>query len=230
MSSAPLVSDWFRLEDYACVSSFGLAEWYVALDIRLGYDIGGEETRRDDLNEFWREYLSRTRPTNVTKLLASDEYRSIFEPSQAVEEVPLDDFHRDEKVAEIRKYMILLGKRMLLIDRAASDRMILKEFREWLGAHRASDPLPIRHKGETRITEGHLHSWHNYKVLACFDLDYWAKVFHRRPVPYEQLCNIAFDPTYPGNSKEWGREARRKTKEAMLSLQTLRLQIPGGMK
>ncbi len=80
MNSAPSVTDWFQLEDYACVSSFGLAEWYVALDIRLAYDMGGEPTQHDDRHEFWREYLSRTRPTNVKKLLASDAFQWDFEP------------------------------------------------------------------------------------------------------------------------------------------------------
>ena len=75
-----------------------------------------------------------------------------------------------------------------------------------------------------------MRSWHNYRVLACFDLDYWAKVFRKKPVPFEQLCKIVFDPMYQGNSKEWGREARRKKEQAMLSLQTLRLQILGGTK
>ena len=228
--SHPEIDDWFRTEDYACVSSFGPAEWFVALEVRLDYDMAREDMRRDDLNEFWREYLSRTRPTNVKNLLASDAIQWVFDPSQALEEVPLDDIRRDEKIAEVRRDMIWLGKRMLLIDPAASDHMILKEFRNWLSARRKCDPLPVRRKGETRITEIHLRSWHNYRVLACLDLDYWAKVFRRKPVSFEQLCSIVFDPTYPGNSKEWGREARRKQEQAMRSLPTLGMQIPGGIK
>ena len=228
--SHPEIDDWFRTEDYACVSSFGPAEWFVALEVRLDYDMAREDMRRDDLNEFWGEYLSRTRPTNVKNLLASDEFQWIFDPSQAVEEIPLDDFHRDEKATEIRTDMIWFGKRMLLIDPAASDHMILKEFRDWISAYRELDPLPIRRKGETRITDIHFRSWHDHRVLACFDIGYWANVFRIKPVSHEQLCGIAFDPAYPGNAKEWGRDARRKKEQAMLSLQTLGLQISGGTK
>jgi hypothetical protein len=61
----PDLDDWFRLDDYACVSSFGMAEWYIALEVRFDFLMRQEEKSTSDLKELWTRYLAQTRPNPI---------------------------------------------------------------------------------------------------------------------------------------------------------------------
>ncbi len=240
------IDDWFQLEDYACVSSFGARDWCLSLLVRFDYRESKKEQQSANPGAFWQEYLNQTRPKNVQSLLANDDYNWVCSGFDALKEIPLDDIRSVEAISDIsdltdipvntetikhiRDEMIWFGKRMLLIDLEAPDPDLRERFKEWLQKSRKASPLPVRRRGpksvNVQITEEHFHSWTNYNVLACFDLDYWAQVFRRSPITLEELC-YKINPNFGGNAKEWGVAARDKLDEALDSIPTLRFQISG---
>ena len=95
MSSAPLVPDWFRLEDYASASSFGARDWCLSLLVRFDYRDSRKEQRYTDLGVFWQEYLNQTRPKNVQSLLANEDYNWVCSGFDPLKEIPWDDFRSE---------------------------------------------------------------------------------------------------------------------------------------
>ena len=237
---------WFRLEDYACVSSFGMAEWFIALDVRFDFLMKQEEKSTSDLEELWDRYLVQTRPEGIKSDLANGKHNWVYQISNAIKEVTLEDFPREIKEFTLEdvstpennmwiiQRILLLGQRLLLVNLDSSDRVLMQEFKEWLRIVREQAPLPISRRGRkttnVEVTEQHLRSWTNYKVLACFDIDHWARVLQRSQIPHELLCEKLQGPHYEGNAKEWGREARRTLDTAVNSQIILMSQIPRGMK
>jgi hypothetical protein len=123
------------------------------------------------------------------------------------------------------------GTRILRVNPNTPDEALIQAFKEWLQQQRKFDPLPVvmpGHKGlNVRITDKHLKSWTEYKVLAVIDLDFCAKVFGVSNLSHEALCDLLLPPDCPlakedsPELRDWGREARRKAEEAKESIDLL---------
>ena len=87
---------------------------------------------------------------------------------------------------------------------------------------------PGRNAANVEVTYKHLEKWQNYNVLACFDLDFHAKVFNTKNLVHRVLCGL-IEPTLRGDPLEWGREARGAVAEALSCVDLLAYQIEDGV-
>ena len=93
--------------------------------------------------------------------------------------------------------------------------------------------MPITRRGpksvNVEVTENHFKTWHDYCVLACFDLDFFARIFEMKPLSHERLFDT-LNPGSDGKPKDWGVAARKALKEALGCVEILAYQIDGGAK
>jgi hypothetical protein len=115
--------------------------------------------------------------------------------------------------------------RILRVNPNTPDEALIQAFKEWLQELRKFDPLPVVRPGRkglnVRITDKHLKSWTEYKVLAVIDLDLCAAVFGVPKLSHEALCDLLLPPEKEVGPKDWGSEAREKAEEAKESIDLL---------
>ena len=238
------IEDWFNIENYARVNSFGAAEWSVSLNYRFTNQAGMEYRSFKSKDDYWERYISHANPENINKLFKDDEYNLVYGKVDSLVEVHEIAFECPEELQTIDGILrlpvnaqtaqfitdavIWRRQKVLLIDPEAPDTEIHREFEAWLAQLRNERPLPIKRRGpkatSVEVTEAHLKSWSDYRVLACFDLDFWAELFGKPRISHEKLCEMFMGPHFAGNAKEWGRSARRQVDVALDSFVVLGFQ------
>ncbi len=238
------IDDWFNIENYERINSFCAAEWAVSLNYRFTTQISWEYRNFKSKDDYWRHYLLHSNPKNIDYLLKDEEYNWVCSNFDSVVEVPESAFECPEgpqviggnirlpvnaQTAQfITTAVISSRQKVLLIDPEAPDTEIRREFEAWLAQLRNERPLPIKRRGpkatSVEVTEAHLKSWSDYRVLACFDLDFWAELFGKPRISHEKLCEMFMGPHFAGNAKEWGRSARRQVNVALDSFMVLGFQ------
>ena len=166
--------------------------------------------------EFWNIYLYATSIKTITNS-DSETHACAFE------EISLNSLKTNHSaIAEWE--MEASGKSLLLVDLDCSDIQILDYFKHWLTEKRKLRPLPLSRRGQptlnVELLPEHIASWERYKILQVYDLDFWATIMQQPAYSHEKLSHIVA-PDYTRDSKEWGREARKKMKEAFASVALL---------
>jgi hypothetical protein len=236
--SKPSVFSWFKTEDYIPVGGFKLADWAAMLRIRWNYEVQWlsktaslsaaaiDELQKDGpikADEYWTNYLNDALPRNYS----SGVPRGTMPP-------PLQDItallmKQDNDIySGLKSVTNFFHDRILRVSPSAPDNALTQAFAEWLQELRKFDPLPVSRRGphatNVSITDQHLKSWTEYKVLAVIDLDFCATVFGVSKLSHEALCDLLLPPEKEVGPKDWGREARRKAEEAKESLDLLTAQ------
>ena len=208
-------------------------------------------------NHFWETFFKAASPVRIQSLpkhLSAEEIWTYPFPSgrYTIEELStakLSDQHELQAILDWE--MGAMDKRVLLVDVDAPDLTLVSGFKGWLielrraarrdgqetGEElrnaRKKHPLPIVRRGKkaanVEVTYEHLKKWQNYKVLACFDLDFHAKVFNTKDLAHRVLCDL-LKPTFAGDPLDWGREARGAVAEALSCVELLAYRIEGGVK
>jgi hypothetical protein len=219
---------WFKLKDYAPTRGFGFTDWATMLQSRWDYEqqwppkidhLAPEAIKELRQHcairaaEFWdnylrvvlrREYIENGRKTSHGRTLP------------AVEDITNLINHDDASALEPKA--IFFGTRILRINTNTPDDALIQGYRQFLTQVRKFDPPPVaragRHGLNARITDKHLESWTEYKVLAVIDLDFYAKVFGVSKLSDEVLCDLLLPPEKDVELlKDWGRAARRKAEK-----------------
>ena len=216
---------WFNLADYEYVHSLDALGWYRALAIREEYaEFFDWSARREfglDQQPFWDEFRQETSPKNLT-----GEPPDLLEPQAervaALEEIPANIFTDPEKAhAFAYSELGVADKKAISIDLTAPDTLLLASFRSWLRGVRDEHPLSLKRRGVSgrspniEVTNDHFDSWAEHQILACFDLDFWSKIFGHKRLPHRVICNL-LKPDLPPETDplEWGRYAREVSIEA----------------
>lgn len=235
------IDDWFNIENYEWINSFCEEKWAVSLNYRFTAKINWEYLDFKSKDDYWEHYLLHSNPKNIDYLLKDKEYNWFCGKFYSVEEVPESAFESPEGVQVIDGFIrlpvnaqtaemitvavISSRQKVLLINPEAPDTEIRREFEAWLAQLRSECPLPIKRRGpkatSVEVTEAHLKSWSDYRVLACLDLDFWAELFGKPRISHEKLCEMFMGPYFDGNAKEWGRSARRQVDVALGSIMLL---------
>jgi hypothetical protein len=234
---------WFKLSDYT-TPPLGSAGWAAMLSARDKWHSAFHGTGRDDLapeaqkeialnsNErrtvFWDRYLEEVSPVRFVGRQAGEDLPSGAGVPRAPN--PIEDVTEAAVVAAGNPLVPFewdvgfIGQRVILVDLAAADKKLKEEFAAWLARERKWRPSSFKRRGRpstnSSVTDAHLKSWRDYRVLAVFDLDFYAAVFEEPPLSHEDLCK-ELNPGFRGNPKEWGISAREKVKEAFASINDL---------
>jgi hypothetical protein len=226
--------DWFKLADYAAPLS--LIDWAIMLSRREDwretfltfypkafYPDGAPEEERAS---FWHGYLAEVLPCNFGVGLELKGGITLPPPIVDITEkcsrgrTPISKFE-----------MQIFGTRVLAVNPNAPDPVLKNHFENWLKEQRKRSPLPAKRAGtpttNLKITNKHLSSWRKYNVLAVLDLDFCAEVFvtNNKRLTHEMLAGDFLKCRSKVDSKEWGRNARAKAKEAMQCRGLLEAQI-----
>ena len=191
---------WCKLEDYAPTYEFDFADWATMLQIRWDYDQQWppkiyhlepeaiQALRRHGSRtaaEFWDNYLRAVLPREYIKSGRKTLHGRTLPPLEDITSLIKKNARSTLNIDAI------FPARILRVNPNTPDEALIGAFKEWLQELRKFDPLPVvrpGHKGlNVRITDEHLKSWTEYKVLAVIDLDFCAKVFG---VSHEALCGL----------------------------------------
>lgn len=201
------IPTWFKREDYAVANKYCRRDWaemiYHRSESTLGWSLKSENANNIERAEFWREFLLRALPSAhpPTKRSRSTEVR------QFIEEV-----HR---VPAPKRRMMYDRQCILFVDLIAPDRILIKQFKQWLMRQRTDQKELVKTTGPKaanfELTPKEIQSWIDGKLLEVWDLDFYAEVFGLSRLAPATLCD-ALGIGVKVDSKEWAIVARKKAK------------------
>lgn len=214
------IAYWFNRDEYECARSFGFAEWYVALELRLEFE------RRELKGAFdgespetvWDEY-------DKARSLTSEEFT---ERVKVVKDAPglfsfgtIQELNDAGSDAIARSY----GSRVLAVNTSAPHEVLCEEFEKWVAGFETKEQRDSPRTGpkadNARFTEQRLSTWKNHHVLECLDIDAWARIFGKGELYKPALCRVVLGTTGPSDAKGWGIRARGHCQRAFLALPLL---------
>jgi hypothetical protein len=218
------IETWFDKESYKDVPGFGKAEWFIALSYRLNFRRLDNQILSNVLEpeQRWAHFYQNGQPSleNINSMVSHYNNPAVVDPAIAVEEIETADvvntslpFHEQ-------------GIRVLVVDPDAPDKELLNGFVNWLTNLRKTHPLHIHVPGpkslNVQITEAHIRSWTNKHILACLDIDLWAKIHGMNKLAYEDLYDIVWDERDEQvGAKDWAIGARETAEEALKATRLL---------
>jgi hypothetical protein len=234
--SAP--PDWFKLQDYEYTNHLNATGWYRVLKIR------------QYLREYFREQYKQLHQANPNWCSYTSFWTNYYEPrvlhyqGEAITEFDEDGalpFPPPVTTVEeiqsfgplslqavgdaLKTYVENLGYRLLMVDPNCTDVELTDSFATWLAELRNEHPLPIKRSGRKALnvtfTEAdHFSSWRDHRILAVFDLYFWAEVTGKT-VSYPQIGRWVFPENTTADPKELGRGAKSILDTALGQLDTL---------
>lgn len=224
---------WFNLADYEYVHSLDAPGWYRALAIRCEfaslYDWCANRALAFDKQDFWNEFRDATSPDKLRDDTLVEWPYGPPEHLAAIEEIPAAVVASPARARAFAIWELDLDrKKLLCVDLDAPDTTLRAAFKRWLVEARKERPLPAKRRGargrtpNIEITEDHFRKWRDYKVLACFDLNFWSRVSRGRKLSHTEACNwLKPDHSPDADPKDWGREAHKALKEALSCIDML---------
>lgn len=212
---------WFNCEDYTEVQNFDLPEWYAALDARHRVAKLGKEglLRSPKFSESeWARY-------DLERALNGETFEARVRKTQEFAPVLALGVLAETRETGADESARAVGWRTLAINSAAPREFIRREFDTWLEQIEVSREPGLPRRGRPgnndRLTKSELGSWRRNHVLECLDIDAWAMIHGKAPLPHEALCGLFPDVDPEIDAKEWGRRARDKSQKALNSLNLL---------
>lgn len=240
--------NWFRLEAYDVgkPSRYDPTWWHRALSIRddwqsdFEWRCGNQAARLKtdaDRDHYWKAFLEHAnlvQSETLPRHMLPEWVYPLPTHLYPIEELPAAALQNRRKSRAIAKWELdVSGKKVLLVDLSAPDTTLSEGFRAWLSIARQENPLPITRRGpktlNVKITKHHFKTWHDYRVLACFDLDYFTRIYEMKPLSHERLFDT-LNPGSAGTPKNWGAAARKALKKALRCVELLAHQIKGRAK
>lgn len=241
-NSTDLTPSWFNIEDYRYAGDLDERGWLGALGVRRNFRwwfefLSKRENFLIDQEALWKEFQEESSREQIQAYSKGGDLSWRFPDLRgigAVWEAPEALLHDP---IEARKFVeFVFGSsdhhRLLWISLDAPDKTILADLEEWLARNRRETGRPVNIRGpktlNTKITGDHFNSWNNYRVLACFDIEFWFQVFKgsEYKLTHALLCGIVKpDLAEKADPKEWGREAREALEKALKSVDMLAQQV-----
>lgn len=250
------VEDWFRLDDYKGFDGLGAGGWAAVLgEIRLIH----MELRDPDASEWFdmdappetwgpwqdnRDDWWEARTSGWLEARQAGRVQAAYEDDRPIEELTVGpgDVIRDAGpwVLYAESYPVIK------VDLNTPDAVIVNAFKAWLVERRRERPLAIVRRGP-RTPLGpaigeQMDRWARCRIVAVFDLDYWATLRNADPdpanhvpvdknygnLPTEFVAELVF-PDLPRRYTEMDRsqrvsEARQALAEALAMYPNLALQ------
>ncbi len=216
------ILSWFSSKAYSEAQHFSDREWFIALRYRRDFDEFDELLLKKSLlpEQRWKMFFADL-PCSKADISALSSHFS--QPSVAGFTEALEEVEATQVINTSLLYPT--GEmRVLVINPNAPDKTLLTAFHQWLGSLRAEHQLPLKNRGrgklKAHVSENMLGEWWQKHILECFDIDLWAKIHGRNPLPHDKLCKLLMG----GQDKDWGRAARDKKKQVLGALMMLGLQ------
>lgn len=189
--------DWFKLDDYRGFDDLGAGGWAAVLGEIHQLLIQGRERNASewfDLDappETWgpwddnRDEWWEVRRAGWLAARASGRVRAAYEDDRPIEELVVGpgDVIREAGpwVLHAESYPVIK------VDLNTPDAVLVKAFKAWLAERRRERPLAIVRRGPRTslgpAIRAQMDRWARYRIVAVFDLDFWATLRNSDPDP-----------------------------------------------